>query len=92
MRSIVVSMQNMLLSEAVARTLAETGEFRVQHVLPAHAQEIYKEAFNSAWDQYKDKDERRDDASREETAHKVAWAAVKNSYEKGDDDKWHKKK
>ena len=61
----------------------------VQHVLPAHAQEIYKEAFNSAWDQYKDKDERRDDASREETAH---WAAVKNSYEKGDDDKWHKKK
>ncbi|MBZ6670934.1 cation transport regulator, partial [Klebsiella pneumoniae] len=55
-------------------------------------QEIYKEAFNSAWDQYKDKDERRDDASREETAHKVAWAAVKNSYEKGDDDKWHKKK
>ncbi|EIW8809820.1 TPA: ChaB family protein [Klebsiella pneumoniae] len=44
----------------------------VQHVLPAHAQEIYKEAFNSAWDQYKDKDERRDDASREETAHKVA--------------------
>ncbi|EMT4726480.1 ChaB family protein, partial [Enterobacter hormaechei] len=26
------------------------------------------------------------------TAHKVAWAAVKNDYEKGDDDKWHKKK
>lgn len=31
----------------------------VQHVLPAHAQDIYKEAFNSAWDQYKDKDDRR---------------------------------
>ena len=45
----------------------------------------------TAPDQYKDKDERRDDASREETAHKVARAAVKNSYEKGDDDKWHKK-
>ena len=29
----------------------------VKHVLPAHAQEIYKEAFNSAWDQYKDKDD-----------------------------------
>lgn len=27
----------------------------VQHVLPAHAQDIYKEAFNSAWEQYKDK-------------------------------------
>lgn len=64
----------------------------VQHVLPAHAQEIYKEAFNSAWEQYKHKEDRRDDAGREETAHKVAWAAVKNEYQKGDDDKWHKKK
>lgn len=50
----------------------------VKHVLPSHAQDIYKEAFNSAWDQYKDKEDRRDDASREETAHKVAWAAVKH--------------
>ncbi|NCB60381.1 MAG: cation transport regulator, partial [Gammaproteobacteria bacterium] len=32
----------------------------VQHVLPAHAQDIYKEAFNSAWEQYKDKSDRRD--------------------------------
>lgn len=64
----------------------------VRHVLPAHAQEIYKEAFNSAWEQYKHQADRRDDASREETAHKVAWAAVKNDYQKGDDDKWHKKK
>ena len=63
----------------------------VQHVLPAHAQEIYKEAFNSAWEQYKDKASRHDDASREETAHKVAWAAVKKEYAKGEDDKWHKK-
>lgn len=31
----------------------------VQNVLPAHAQDIYKEAFNSAWDQYKDKEDRR---------------------------------
>ena len=64
----------------------------VKNVLPAHAQDIYKEAFNSAWDQYKDKEDRRGDDSREETAHKVAWAAVKQDYEKGDDDKWHKKK
>ena len=34
MREIVVSMQNTLLSEAVARLLAETGEFRVEQVLP----------------------------------------------------------
>ena len=34
MREIVVSMQNTLLSEAVAWSLAETGEFRVKQVLP----------------------------------------------------------
>ena len=44
----------------------------VKHVLPPHAQEIYQKAFNSAWDQYKDKDERRGDESQEEVAHKVA--------------------
>lgn len=54
----------------------------VRNVLPTHAQDIYKEAFNSAWEQYKDKADRRDDASREETAHKVAWAAVKTIMKK----------
>ncbi|KOC91957.1 putative cation transport regulator ChaB [Winslowiella iniecta] len=62
----------------------------VKNVLPSHAQEIYKEAFNSAWEQYQDKQERRGDESREEVAHKVAWAAVKHQYQKGEDDKWHK--
>lgn len=61
----------------------------VQHVLPEHAQEIYKEAFNSAYDEYADPADRRDDADREETAHKVAWNAVKAKYEKGADSKWH---
>lgn len=41
MRSIVVSMQNMLLSEAVARTLAETGEFRVEQVLPGKTSDTF---------------------------------------------------
>ena len=54
----------------------------VKDNLPKHAREIYKEAFNSAWDEYKDASDRRGDASREETAHKVAWSAVKNEYEK----------
>ncbi len=62
---------------------------RVTNNLPKHAQEIYLEAFNNAWDEYKDPEDRKGDASREETAHKVAWAAVKKKYEKGDDDKWH---
>ncbi len=61
----------------------------VQNVLPAHAQDIYKEAFNSAYDEYKDPDDRRDDADREEVAHRVAWNAVKQKYHKGDDGHWH---
>lgn len=58
--------------------------------LPQGAQSIYREAFNSAWETYADADKRRDGASREETAHRVAWAAVKQSYEKKDD-RWVKK-
>lgn len=63
----------------------------VKNALPSHAQDIYKEAFNNAYDEYEDPDERRDDASREEVAHRVAWSAVKSKYEKGDDGKWREK-
>jgi cation transport regulator len=63
----------------------------VKDNLPSHAQEIYKEAFNSAWEQYDRPEERRGDDSREETAHKVAWAAVRKQYEKGEDGKWRRK-
>jgi cation transport regulator len=64
---------------------------QVRGSLPAHAQDIYLAAYNSAWDQYADPDERRGDASREETAHKVAWAAVKQEYEKDDSGDWVRK-
>ena len=64
----------------------------VKDNLPKHAQEIYKEAFNSAWDQYDDPEDRRGDDTQEETAHKVAWSAVKNDYEKDESSgKWKKK-
>lgn len=63
----------------------------VKKVLPAHAQEIYKAAFNNAWNEYKEEKNRKGDDSREEVAHKVAWSAVKHSYKKGDDDKWQQK-
>lgn len=63
----------------------------VQNVLPSHAQDIYKEAFNSAYDEYKDPEDRRGDADREETAHRVAWSAVKKTYDKGADGAWRKK-
>ena len=41
--------------------------------LPPHAQDIFREAFNHAWDQY---------AHDEGAAFRVAWAAVKQRYEK----------
>lgn len=64
----------------------------VRDNVPKHAQEIYLAAYNSAWEQYDKPEERRDDASREETAHKVAWAAVKQKYEKDEKSgKWHAK-
>ena len=59
--------------------------------LPSHAQDIYKEAFNNAYEEYKDAKDRQGDSDREETAHKVAWSAVKQKYQKGNDDKWHPK-
>lgn len=62
----------------------------VQDNLPEHAQTIYRKAFNNAWDEYTDPQDRKGDASREETAHRVAWASVKKSYEK-QGDRWVKK-
>ncbi len=54
-----------------------------------HAQTIYMEAYNGAYDQYAAPEDRKEDRSREETAHAVAWAAVKEKYRKGKDGKWH---
>ncbi len=60
---------------------------RVRNVLPDHAQDIYRAAFNNAWDEYADPEKRRGSESREETAHRVAWAAVKTKYAK-EDGRW----
>ena len=43
----------------------------VRQHLPEHAQDIYREAFNHAWQEYAG------DPRHEEIAHRVAWAAVK---------------
>ena len=45
----------------------------VRDNLPAHAQEIYRAAFNSAWEEYHHDEER---------AHRVAWAAVEKKFKK----------
>lgn len=57
--------------------------------LPKDAQRIYLEAFNNAWEHYKTAKSRREGTSREETAHKIAWFAVKREYKK-DNGKWVK--
>jgi cation transport regulator len=62
----------------------------VRDSLPEHAQEVYKEAFNSAWSQYADPDGQSGEAGREETAHRVAWRAVERTNKKGADERWEK--
>jgi cation transport regulator len=45
----------------------------VRSHLPPHAQDIYREAFNSAWEHY---------AADESIPHRIAWTAVKRRYRK----------
>ena len=53
----------------------------VRSHLPPHAQDIYREAFNHAFDAHMG------DPRQEEAAHRIAWAAVKRRYVK-EGDKW----
>jgi cation transport regulator len=54
----------------------------VRRSLLAHAQDIYRQAFNNAWTHF-----RGAEAEREGRCHRIAWAAVKRWYHK-DDDNW----
>ncbi|HEX3992855.1 MAG TPA: ChaB family protein [Acetobacteraceae bacterium] len=49
----------------------------VTNHLPPHAQDIYREAFNHAWQRH---------PADEATPHRIAWAAVKRSYRKAGDE------
>lgn len=48
----------------------------VRSHLPEHAQDIYRAAFNHAFESH------RGDARQEEIVHRIAWSAVKRQYEK----------
>jgi cation transport regulator len=52
----------------------------VRNHLPAHAQDIYREVFNHAFAAHAG------EADQEERSHRIAWAAVKRSYEKAGDE------
>src|SRR5687767_7612739 len=53
---------------------------RVRDSLPEHGQDIYREAFNSAYKQYNNPEDPEGDRSRKKKAHAVAWAEVKRKY------------
>jgi cation transport regulator len=61
----------------VATPYASNDElpFAVAKHLPQHAQDIFREAFNHAWDEY---------GGDEDRAFRVAWSAVKRKYRKRD--------
>lgn len=63
---------------------------RVKNVLPKHAQEIYQTVFNRVWTQFQGAEKTEDNLKKEESAHKIAWAAVKKKYKKIDG-KWVEK-
>ena len=54
----------------------------VRNHLPAHAQDIYREAFNHAYGAHAG------EIDREQRSHMIAWAAVKRNYMKADDREW----
>ena len=64
---------------------------QVKDHLPEHGCEIFLAAFNNAWEQYEDPEDRRGGQSREETAYQVAWSAVKEVYEKDENGEWVEK-
>ncbi len=51
----------------------------VREHLPEHAQDIYREAYNSAYDEY---------GHDEARAHRIAWGAVERQYHKTPEGKW----
>lgn len=63
----------------------------VKDNLPSDAQEIYKEAFNNAWERFVDPSKLKYGGDRETASHRVAWYAVKKKYKKGKKGKWVKK-
>ena len=66
------------ISTAMPYTSNDELPLAVANHLPPHAQDIFREAFNHAWQEYKGDEER---------AFRVAWGAVKRRYHK-QGDRW----
>ena len=72
------------------RTIRELPD-SVKDNLPKGAQDIYKEAFNNAWKQFKDPSKLKYGGDRESASHRVAWSAVKKVYKKNKKGDWVEK-
>lgn len=53
---------------------------QIRYNLPKSAKIIFMNAYNSAWEHYKDYSRRFGSKCREELANKAAWSAVKKQY------------
>lgn len=62
----------------------------VQDLLPSEAQDVYRNAFNSACETYKDLDDDEKLMQRKAAAHQVALSVVKKKYRKHKSD-WRRK-
>lgn len=69
------------------KTREELPEPIKEH-LPAAAQDIYKEAFNNAWERFADPTKLKYGGDRESASHRVAWFAVKKKFYKNEKGKW----
>jgi cation transport regulator len=58
----------------------------IRDTLPDKAQEIYRKAYNQAWDEFEEDDHR--GLNQQGLAHQQAWMAVKQEYV-FDLDQWH---
>jgi cation transport regulator len=56
----------------------------VRDHLPAHAQDIFLNVYNNAWNEYTDPSKRQGGESQEQAAFRVAWAAVKRESQKNE--------
>lgn len=63
----------------------------IREDLPTRAQELYREAYNSAEKEYDSTQQSPEAESVEDTAHRAAWETVKQKYEKKDG-RWAPKK
>jgi cation transport regulator len=60
----------------------------VKSGLPDHGQDLYREAYNDAWDIFRDPARRDEGRDHEACSHDHAWAAIEAKYEQNSRGSW----